>query len=110
MDHHTTFAVIYGAGLLLAIGLAAAAARPSRVWIRVLGLAASIGLLWFALLLATHMHYGVWQSMPDPPEEAFADGAKLVTALVAGWLPALPICGAAFLVSWLLRRRAAAEA
>jgi hypothetical protein len=110
MDHHATFALVYGPGLVLAVGMAALAPRLAWTWVRPLCLLASVGVLWFALLLATHLRYGAWQSMPDPPDEAFADGARLVATLVAGWVPALPICGVAYLVSWWLARRASRRA
>ena len=48
-------------------------------------------LVWFSLIVRTHMGYGVWQSIPDPPD-AFADGAKLMASVFAGWLPSGVFC------------------
>ena len=35
------------------------------------------------------MGYGAWQTMPNPRDEAFADGAKLTAALFGGWIPGI---------------------
>ena len=43
--------------------------------------------VWFSLILAVGWGYDAWQSMPDPPDEAFADGAKLTGSVLFGWLP-----------------------
>ncbi len=75
----------YGFPLALAAGMRIPFARG---WLRRIGLlVAGSVCFWLSLFLGTHIGYGAWQSMPNPPEEAYADGAKLMFALMAGWLP-----------------------
>jgi len=50
--------------------------------------------LWIGLWYGVHMGYGAWQSLPDPGEKAFADGAKLTGSFIAGWIPAGIVCSA----------------
>lgn len=77
----------YGIPLALAAGIRI---PFSKTWLRRFGLlVAGAVCFWISLFLGTHIGYGEWQTMPDPPKEAFADGAKLVFALMAGWLPGL---------------------
>lgn len=77
----------YGVPLALAAGMRIPFAKS---WLRRLGLLVGGAVcFWISLFLGTHIGYGEWQTMPEPPEEAFADGAKLVFALMAGWLPGL---------------------
>lgn len=96
----------YGVPLALAAGMRIPFAKT---WLRRLGLLV-VGAVcfWLSLFLGTHIGYGEWQTMPDPPEEAFADGAKLVFALMAGWLPGLVlVLGTALLTTicrFVLRR------
>ena len=51
--------------------------------------------LWAALFIGSDMGYRAWQSMPDPPREAFSD-ASVVGALVLGWFPSAVFCLAVF--------------
>lgn len=46
---------------------------------------------WFALFLGSDLGYRAWQSMPDPPDEAFSD-ASVLGALVLGWFPGGIFC------------------
>lgn len=94
--------LLYGLPIVLVAG--ACAARLGH-WLTRLGLL-GLGVLvfWLGLFLGTHIGYGVWQAVDNPPEEAFADGAGLVGTLIAGWLPGCMLAGAAFLVSSLARR------
>lgn len=63
--------------------------------------------VWAALFLGSDMGYRAWQSMPDPPDEAFSD-ASVLGALILGWVPGVVFCAAVFVVGrsirWLLRR------
>ena len=72
---------------------------------------------WLSLILGVHLGYGAWQSMPDPPEVAFADGDELTMSVMFGWAPT----GAGCVFVWALchlvrslgeiaRRRAAPQA
>ena len=74
------------------------------VWRAVLLLIGVVA-LWIALFLGSDLGYRAWQSMPDPPDEAFSD-ASAAGALVFGWFPAgifcLTIFGMARGVRWFL--------
>ena len=101
-----------GAGSVIASALAWKASGR-RLLGQVSLLLASFVTLGFALIAGVHFGYGAWQRMPNPPDDAFADGAKLVGSLFFGWLPA----GFASLFVFVLghgwrasRRRAAARA
>ncbi|MDG1873911.1 MAG: hypothetical protein P8J27_08365 [Mariniblastus sp.] len=67
----------------------------------------AIGILavWSAVFIGSDMGYRAWQSMPDPPREAFSD-ASVVGALVFGWLPGgmfcLTVFGLVRGITWLL--------
>ena len=54
---------------------------------QVLLLLLAVLVVWFSLILAVGWGYDAWQSMPDPPDEAFADGATLTGSVLFGWLP-----------------------
>ena len=97
--------LLYGLPIVLVAG--ACAARLGH-WVARLGLL-GLGVLvfWLGLFLGTHIGYGAWQAVDNPPEEAFADGAGLVGTLIAGWLPGCMFAGAAFLVSAFARRMGA---
>ena len=49
--------------------------------------------IWFAVFLGVATHFDVWQRMPAPPSEAYADGAQLVATVVGGWIPGLLVYG-----------------
>jgi len=60
---------------------------------------------WLAVFIGSDMGYRAWQSMPDPPREAFSD-ASVLGALVFGWIPGgmfcLTIFGLVRRIKWLL--------
>ena len=60
---------------------------------------------WSAVFVGSDLGYRAWQSMPDPPEEAFSDASAL-GALVFGWVPGGFFCLTVFAlvrgVRWLL--------
>ena len=61
---------------------------------------------WFGLNWGVWSGYGAWQTMPEPGENAFADGAKLVGTLVGGWIPAALLGLPSFLrLRWWKRAR-----
>ena len=51
--------------------------------------------VWAGLFIGSDFGYREWQSIPDPPPEAFADTAP-IGALLFGWLPGGILCGAIF--------------
>ena len=61
---------------------------------------------WSAVFIGSELGYRAWQSMPDPPEEAFSDASAL-GALVLGWLPGGIFCLTVFClvrgIRWILR-------
>ncbi|MAI66282.1 MAG: hypothetical protein CMJ26_00210 [Phycisphaerae bacterium] len=63
----------------------------------------SILINWIAIFLGVHMGYGAWQNMPNPPEEAFADGAKLMMSLIGGWIPGSILFALMFLIIKLFK-------
>lgn len=44
---------------------------------------------WYSLFSATTCWFDTLQHQPNPPPEAFADGAALTGVVMAGWLPPL---------------------
>ena len=68
------------------------------------GLLASILVVWMGLFAGVHFGYGAWQTMPDPPDEAFSDGGDLMLSLLLGWLPSTLICLLLFSAAVLWRR------
>ncbi len=59
---------------------------------------------WFAIFFGVHMGYGAWQNMPNPPDEAFSDGAKLMAALIGGWMPGTVLFFAIYLLVALVKK------
>ena len=49
------------------------------------------------------MGYGAWQNMPNPPEEAFADGAQLTMAFIGGWMPGIILFFAMYILVVLIK-------
>ena len=64
----------------------------------------SVAIVWMSLFLGVHFGYGAWQTMPDPPDRAFADGAKLTGSLMFGWIPSGIACLLTLLACRCLRR------
>lgn len=89
-------------GLLLGLGLASLAGWIKNFWWSVPLFFIAVILLWASLAIGVHEGYGAWQSMPNPPDEAFADGANLIGSLMFGWLPSGLLCTAAFLITKLV--------
>ncbi len=58
---------------------------------------------WLGLALAADLAYRAWQSMPDPPSEAFSD-AGAGGALFMGWIPASFFCAIIFFLAKLTKK------
>ncbi len=108
-SRHAAFLTIVGIGLVGGVGSAAAAAWNGRWLGRIPLLLVGVIGVWLGLFFGSDHSYRVWQSMPNPPDEAFADTAP-IGALLLGWLPGSVIVGAAFgvtamVLAWRRRRR-----
>ena len=107
-----TFLMIFVPGVLLGIGLSILAGSMKSFWWRIPVFFLAVILLWGSLAVGVAKGYDAWQSMPDPPDEAFADGADLTGSVLFGWMPSLVVCTVTFLftrlaVSIAQRRREA---
>ena len=94
-------------GVVACIGCAMLTHRVAGWRGRLAFAAAGVLGMWVAVFLGVATHFDVWQGMPAPPSEAYADGAQLVASVVGGWIPGLLVYGlsltAAYGVSWLLK-------
>ena len=57
---------------------------------------------WAAMFIGSDMGFRVWQSIPNPPPEAFHDSFPS-GALFLGWFPSGIFCGIVFLLTRLIR-------
>ena len=94
-----------GAGCVLGAFLAWNASGR-RLPGQIMTLSAAILAVWLSLFLGVHCGYGSWQSMENPPDEAFADGAWLTGSVLFGWMPSAFGCSLVFLAGlvWRLAR------
>lgn len=104
---HEYFIPIFLLGCLIAVVASFFAARLSGcVWPGLL-LIAGVKAFWSGLFIGMAFGYTAWQSMPDPPDEAFSDASAL-GALLFGWFPACCFCLVVFGTTrgakWLIRR------
>jgi hypothetical protein len=88
-DH--VFFPIFGAGCLIAAIASFFAARKSGCLLPCVLLALGTVAFWAGLFIGSDFGYRVWQSMPDPPDEAFSDSAP-AGALLFGWFPGGVFC------------------
>ena len=89
--YHVTFLPIFLAGCLVALVCSIFAGKARGCLIPGLLLCVGIVAFWAALFVGADSGYRAWQSMPDPPEEAFSD-ASVMGALLIGWVPGLMFC------------------
>ncbi|MBK9188234.1 MAG: hypothetical protein IPM33_04685 [Phycisphaerales bacterium] len=106
-SHDAAFDAFSGIGYFAGVAGAVLAAW-NRSWLgRIPLLFVGIVCVWIGLFLANEMMYRVWQSTPNPPDEAYADTAPL-GALVFGWLPSTIVVGVVYgcasLAFWGSRR------
>ena len=97
-DYTTAFAWFVTVGAAIALVAVIAAVRNRSWWGRVPLLGAAVFAGWAGIALGVDHGFRVWQSGPNPPDEAFADGAQGMAALFAGWIPASIVVGIVFLV------------
>ena len=85
--YHASLLLYGGSALLVVLGLILVARWRFGLWVQLVAVALGILLLWAGLFFGAELGYRSWQSMPDPPDEAFADTAP-IGFFLAGWLPA----------------------
>ena len=105
MDHDYAFNLIFFPTLFAALALGAWGGWKRRWLLPLTGLLGGVLVFWGGLLWALATYFPIWQAGPNPPAEAFSDGAPLVFVLFAGWLPGLVLTGSAFAVARLIRAR-----
>lgn len=93
--YHEVFLPIMLIGCLVAGVLSLVAGTRSGCLIPCLLLPIGVIVFWVALFIGSDMGYRKWQSMPDPPAEAFSDASAL-GALVFGWVPGVLFCSVVF--------------
>ncbi len=98
---HEYFYPIFGTGLAIACIASVIAGFSRGIAISIITMIIGILAFWAGLFLGSEIGYQKWQSMPNPPDEAFADTMPM-GALIAGWAPAAVFCGIVFGVSRLL--------
>lgn len=101
--YHETFLPIFLLGCFIAAVASFFAGRISGcIWPSALLL---IGVLaiWSALFVGSDLGYRAWQSMPNPPREAFSD-ASVVGSLLFGWFPGGIFCLTVFGLVRAMRR------
>ena len=98
---HEYFYAIFGSGLVLAAIASIIAGFSRGIAIPIITLIFGVLAFWASLFLGSEIGYQQWQSMPNPPDEAFADTMPM-GALIAGWAPGAFFCGLVFGVSRLL--------
>ena len=78
--------------LYLSIGSAVALVTLSlgvfrfRILGQLLCLFVAVIALWASLVFGVGAAFDAWQGMPDPPNEAYADGAQLTGSVMFGWI------------------------
>ncbi len=65
---------------------------------------------WYSLVAMTFCWFDTWQHQPNPPPEAFSDGAALTGVVMAGWLPPLTAFLTCRFLVFIRRRFVAARA
>ena len=110
VDRHAAMATCIAVGVVAALLAAGLAAWNLSWWWRIPLLFVGALSGWVGLFLGSEMYFRVWQAMPDPPDEAFADTAPL-GVLLGGWLPGGLFVGVAFVACLLVTTamRGAAE-
>lgn len=99
-----TYGIRYFAyGLAISFLLVIFSSIFSRLVPRLVFLGAAILVLWGAMFVGAEVGYSAWQSIPDPPNEAFSDTGPIFF-LLAGWLPSLALLGPMHLVLYLVPR------
>lgn len=94
--YQSTFTFWFSLGGLISLALLCLGVLRFRIIGQIVCVFAAILALWWGIWFGVHMGYGAWQSSPNPGDDAYADGAKLVGSFMLGWIPASFVC----LVMW----------
>ena len=100
-DHFSAFIALSLGGVGLALVAAVLAAVNRSWWGRAPILLVGILAVWVGIFLGSEKYFRVWQSIPNPPDEAFADTGPM-GALIAGWMPGILVVTILFLPCWLV--------
>ncbi len=73
-------------------------------WGRLTLAVTGVSIMWFAVFLGVATYFDVWQGMPDPPPEAYADGAQLTASVLIGWVPGALLYGFVLAAAWGLKQ------
>jgi len=76
-----------------------------RLGWRIASIGAATVVLWFAMFIAVESGYRAWQSIPNPPDDAYSDTGGPFFILFLGWLPSLVILGTEHFLLRLFRRK-----
>jgi hypothetical protein len=101
--YYEVFLPIWGTGCAIAAIVSFFAAWRSGFFVPTILLIVGVVAFWAGLFLGSEFGYQAWQSMPDPPDEAFRDTFPL-GALVFGWIPGSVFCLLVFGGGWLVRQ------
>ena len=96
------FYPIFGSGCAVAAVVSYLAARKSGFIKPAALILLGIVAFWASLVIGLVMAYDAWQSIPDPPDEAYYD-SEPAFAFVLGWIPAIVFCGTVFGLVRLIR-------
>ena len=92
-DLYRTSLLLYLAlGAFVALGSVSLGVFKFRLVGQLICLLAAILALWASLVFGVGAAFDAWQGMPDPPNEAYADGAQLTGSIMFGWFLAIPPC------------------
>ncbi|MDB4338476.1 hypothetical protein OAH34_00960 [bacterium] len=97
-----TFYSILGVGALVSAVLAFIAGRLSGHVVPLILLGVSVLIFWMSLLFGADLGYRAWQSIPNPPAEAFND-ASPAFFMIGGWIPGGAYVSYWYGLSWLVR-------
>lgn len=97
-----TMLEIFGTGLLIATLCALLAGFRRGVAIPLVLLFIGIVSFWGTLFFGSDIGYRRWQSIPNPPPEAFSDASPM-GAFLFGWFPAGIYCAFLFLIARVIR-------
>ncbi len=105
--YHEYFLPIFLLGCMIAAVASFFAGRTSGCVLPGALLIVGVLAFWSAVFIGSDQGYRAWQSMPNPPDEAFSD-ASVLGALILGWFPGglfcLTIFGLVRGIRWILHR------
>ena len=100
--YDAVFWPIFGSGLTVAFITSTAAAWGRSFTLPLLLLPIGIIAFWGTAFLGSDLGFRAWQSIPNPPDEAYSDAAP-AGLMILGWIPGGMFCFVVFGVNWLIR-------